>query len=900
MFEKVFKKMNPDEYDQKYTSNVLSNSVCADNENLYSNLKIQMKNSIKSKNSSSFNTIFNNLAADSDGLGLNTSKSVDKKKNSFDDSYNSKDDLIEYMPIVTTETANHSNHYSRNNNEKIPDSTEQCGNTTSPKSVSSQCSNTTSTSASNSSPGNCNLNCENGSLLLAYSPPTSNTSASSGKSFTSTHECFTKIEGMRYDAMKNDASNLTPNGSRSPSSERMKMNGNMNDRKSDSRNLMKKDLIPQRKRRDFIPDELKDDHYWERRRKNNLAAKRSREKRRINDIVLEAKVFELKKFNNVLKLKLELLSKKYQVSEEEIERIFEENKHLLEVVESIEISELTSDSAHDTYVITETDTKENESQDEDSKMNMDNKRYTNKSSCSSNSSLNENSSGEEGTKRTKVEILKKKILSKPSINSQSKHIEPEKQNDISMLTDIQYFNEESKPVNHDLLESNSFSNGCHKSLKSSLLPDNDVVKNHYPLLYGQLCREICNTTDVVDSQMNETHTNNNYALDKMESIQLPKSTGNAFISNIINKTRPQSNLLFNQLKSNSSDSNNLLNNQTFNSIYDKNREALNESLLMKASSQQETKFSLSKLLLSKKFQEEKTLLMSQFSVNNNEYKNFNDGHNKDVINSLVNEYFQNKTKQNSLSLVENNSKNTDEDLLNAQMQKYKNLISRTNCMNEELKSKTIDSSSIQLHVNTLAYEKNNRTKKRHIQGELTSSFDKSISVPHIFNQEIISPSSSSDKSYDEYQNGLKHQKPNEDIEEFSYNNNYNENINFKFSNHAPILKSQQNVKIRKLNSKSPQNINAISYDDNKTLINCGAIESAGLIQNPTISIQEFLNFSNGSPSQQKLLMNGKYNNNSLGGLNSNNNNNNNNYATADNMPLKLRFKMLQLKTGEVN
>ncbi len=55
---------------------------------------------------------------------------------------------------------------------------------------------------------------------------------------------------------------------------------------------------------------------------------------------------------------------------------------------------------------------------------------------------------------------------------------------------------------------------------------------------------------------------------------------------------------------------------------------------MKASSQQETKFSLSKLLLSKKFQEEKTLLMSQFSVNNNEYKNFNDGNNKDVINSL--------------------------------------------------------------------------------------------------------------------------------------------------------------------------------------------------------------------------------------------------------------------------
>jgi hypothetical protein len=53
--------------------------------------------------------------------------------------------------------------------------------------------------------------------------------------------------------------------------------------------LTRKDVIPARKRRDFIPNEMKDDHYWERRRKNNLAAKRSREKRRFNDIVLGKK-----------------------------------------------------------------------------------------------------------------------------------------------------------------------------------------------------------------------------------------------------------------------------------------------------------------------------------------------------------------------------------------------------------------------------------------------------------------------------------------------------------------------------------------------------------------------------------------------------------------------------------
>lgn len=50
--------------------------------------------------------------------------------------------------------------------------------------------------------------------------------------------------------------------------------------------LSRKDVIPARKRRDFIPNDMKDDQYWERRRKNNLAAKRSREKRRLNDIVL--------------------------------------------------------------------------------------------------------------------------------------------------------------------------------------------------------------------------------------------------------------------------------------------------------------------------------------------------------------------------------------------------------------------------------------------------------------------------------------------------------------------------------------------------------------------------------------------------------------------------------------
>lgn len=47
-------------------------------------------------------------------------------------------------------------------------------------------------------------------------------------------------------------------------------------------------------RKQFVPDELKDDKYWARRRKNNMAAKRSRDARRMkeNQIALRAGYLE--------------------------------------------------------------------------------------------------------------------------------------------------------------------------------------------------------------------------------------------------------------------------------------------------------------------------------------------------------------------------------------------------------------------------------------------------------------------------------------------------------------------------------------------------------------------------------------------------------------------------------
>lgn len=69
-----------------------------------------------------------------------------------------------------------------------------------------------------------------------------------------------------------------------------------------------KPTVTSRRKREFISDEKKDASYWEKRRKNNEAAKRSREKRRLNDMVLENRVIALNEEN--VRLKTELLQLK--------------------------------------------------------------------------------------------------------------------------------------------------------------------------------------------------------------------------------------------------------------------------------------------------------------------------------------------------------------------------------------------------------------------------------------------------------------------------------------------------------------------------------------------------------------------------------------------------------------
>nr|CAG4641810.1 EOG090X08JU [Eurycercus lamellatus] len=74
----------------------------------------------------------------------------------------------------------------------------------------------------------------------------------------------------------------------------------------------------QRKQREFIPDNKKDDSYWDRRRRNNEAAKRSREKRRLNDMVLEGRVLELTKENHILRAQLSVVRDKYGINPESL------------------------------------------------------------------------------------------------------------------------------------------------------------------------------------------------------------------------------------------------------------------------------------------------------------------------------------------------------------------------------------------------------------------------------------------------------------------------------------------------------------------------------------------------------------------------------------------------------
>ncbi|KAM4548923.1 uncharacterized protein PAE49_016955 [Odontesthes bonariensis] len=67
-----------------------------------------------------------------------------------------------------------------------------------------------------------------------------------------------------------------------------------------------------RRKREMISADKKDDTYWDKRRKNNEAAKRSREKRRFNDLLLEGQLLALSEEN--AQLRAQVLNLQYHTS----------------------------------------------------------------------------------------------------------------------------------------------------------------------------------------------------------------------------------------------------------------------------------------------------------------------------------------------------------------------------------------------------------------------------------------------------------------------------------------------------------------------------------------------------------------------------------------------------------
>uniref|UniRef100_A0A4W6FSF9 BZIP domain-containing protein n=1 Tax=Lates calcarifer TaxID=8187 RepID=A0A4W6FSF9_LATCA len=67
-----------------------------------------------------------------------------------------------------------------------------------------------------------------------------------------------------------------------------------------------------RRKREMVPADRKDSTYWDKRRKNNEAAKRSREKRRLNDLMLEGQLLALTEEN--AQLRAHVLSMQYHTS----------------------------------------------------------------------------------------------------------------------------------------------------------------------------------------------------------------------------------------------------------------------------------------------------------------------------------------------------------------------------------------------------------------------------------------------------------------------------------------------------------------------------------------------------------------------------------------------------------
>ncbi|XP_077302550.1 PAR bZIP family member Pdp1 isoform X1 [Arctopsyche grandis] len=74
-------------------------------------------------------------------------------------------------------------------------------------------------------------------------------------------------------------------------------------------------------RKQFVPDDLKDDKYWARRRKNNMAAKRSRDARRMKENQIALRAGFLEKENMALRQEIDMLKKENIILRDKISKM---------------------------------------------------------------------------------------------------------------------------------------------------------------------------------------------------------------------------------------------------------------------------------------------------------------------------------------------------------------------------------------------------------------------------------------------------------------------------------------------------------------------------------------------------------------------------------------------------
>lgn len=82
--------------------------------------------------------------------------------------------------------------------------------------------------------------------------------------------------------------------------------------KTFSEEELKPQPMVKKSKKQYVPEELKDDKYWERRRKNNIAAKRSRDARRVKENQIVIRTSFLEKENTALKNQVYDLKKENQ------------------------------------------------------------------------------------------------------------------------------------------------------------------------------------------------------------------------------------------------------------------------------------------------------------------------------------------------------------------------------------------------------------------------------------------------------------------------------------------------------------------------------------------------------------------------------------------------------------